>query len=175
MATLRLIVAQPDTDLTLSIQSQALNDNFANAEVINLVPSSQTVSVEGGAMTLTKYTEHIVSNNENATLEPGEPFSGFFTRDPGDLAGHSLWWQVTTPVEGIFSIKTRPASDLLDIEVTQSNTLPHSIFDFIAWNSTTMTQNSIPADGTVVFECWTRTILLDTHRHTRWRHWQGGF
>ena len=152
MATLRLIVAQPDTDLTLSIQSQALNDNFANAEVINLVPSSQTVSVEGGAMTLTKYTEHIVSNNKNATLEPGEPFSGFFTRDPGDLAGHSLWWQVTTPVEGIFSIKTRPASDLLDIEVTQSNTLPHSIFDFIAWNSTTMTQNSIPADGTVVFE-----------------------
>jgi hypothetical protein len=150
-AVLRIIVAQPNTDVSLTIQSQARNDNFANAEVINLVPSSQTVAVAGGTMTLTEYTSHIVSDNANATLEPGEPFSGFFTRDPGDLAGQSLWWQVTTPVQGIFSIKTRATSVPLDIEVTQSNTLPHSIYDFIAWNSTTMTQNSLAADGTVVF------------------------
>lgn len=151
LVVLRLIVAQPNTDFTLSIQSQSLNETFASAAVINLVPTLQTVAVAGGSVNLTKYTSHIVANNLNSFLEAGEPFSGFETRDPGNLAGRILWWQVTTPVEGIFSIKTSPASDLLDIEITRGNTLPHSIFDFIAWNATTMSQNNTPSDGTVVF------------------------
>ena len=154
LVTLRTIVAQSNTDFTLSVQSQANNDVFTNREIVTLRPSTVNVSVNGNIMPLTKYTAHIVSDNLNATTEPGEPIAGFMSRDGGTLADRPLWWQVTTPVQGVFSIKQRETSDMLSIEVCTNpvvDEVPHSVWDFFAWNSTTTSANNFPSDTTVAF------------------------
>ena len=147
--TLRLIVERPNTDCSISLHRQIRNDHFVNRDHIELHPVQQTVALDGDITTLTKYTAHVISNNKDASVEVGEPCFNFLQKDPGYLRGQSLWWEITTPVTGMFSIVAREGSDLLHIELTQSNSLPGSVEDFIAWNSTSIKQNKI-ANGQIL-------------------------
>jgi len=150
-ATLRLVVQESDTDLDLLIVSQTKNDNFANRELLTLRPFTTTVTTANGSVDQTKFTAHVVANNAMASIEPGEPRYGFSSKDPSALDGKSLWWQVTTPTYGVFSIAIRTESDALHLEVTTNTALPTSYLQFSAWNSAARDDNQIPRDHTITF------------------------
>ena len=61
------------------------NNNFANALTI----------------TLTNNTATVTGFNTNATKEAGEP------NHAGNAGGHSVWWRLTAPSAGSFSVDTR--------------------------------------------------------------------
>ena len=139
LVTLRFVVQNPDTDFTVLASGQANNDNFADAATITLHPQIETIATPNGNVQMLKYSSHIVANNIDATTQPHEPVSSISLHDPTQLAGKSLWWKITTPISGTFSIRSRngPNAAKLDYQITTLDQLPTSIYDFYAWNSIT--------------------------------------
>jgi hypothetical protein len=165
LVTLRLLVLQPDTDMTLLVEGEPSNDDFDLRQRIDLIPTTQVAMLNGNRIEMTKFTTHIIADNTQATLEEGEISTAVSVHDPMPLSGRSLWWQVTTPVDGVFSIKPRGNSARLHIELTPAQEFPTSIRQFTAWNSLLLIYDSIPQDNIVTFVSaagQTYNIRMDT-------------
>ena len=116
------------------------NDNFANRIAISTNPCQMTVT----------------GSNPNASMETGEPVQ------PGQIAGHSVWWSWTAPSSGPVKVSTYGSSfdTLLAVYSGQSvsnliligannNASRRDLYSSVKFNAVAGTEYQIAVDGYV--------------------------
>lgn len=145
---IRLIAQDTDTDISVQIQPQSLNDNFANAYTLQLKPS--TMQIMG--VNLVAYTANVIANNQNASLEANEVDSTILNyHDVTPLNNRSLWFKVTTPVSGTFSLNSQNSPSGIHFELETHAGLMTDISQSVAWNALTMQNHQYPSSQIVSF------------------------
>lgn len=145
---IRLIAMDSDTDIAIEVQPQSRNDNFSDRFALQLLPIP--LNVQG--QNLVMYGTHVVCNNQNASIEPNEVSSiTLASHDTTPMNNKSLWFQVTAPTTGTFSINAESSPARTQFELTDQPSLITDVSQSIAWNALTSVTHIYPASEIVSF------------------------